>query len=169
MNDAILKIRCTEHTARKTKALAAECGMSLGELLKAFVFMTKTTKELSIGQLAQAHMAASSIPESGWTGDDVEAHRRYLTRVMHAATPAPVAMPTGDPRCARHFEVRAGQVGERHEIDEVALKELIFRHDQERRAYGLPPIFGDGEPMTPEAIATLDSTPERIATLREEA
>ena len=99
MNDAILKIRCSDTTARRMKVLAAELGCSLGELLRTIAFMVKTG-QLTHGQLAQAHVQASSVPESGWTGDDVEAHRRYLSRV------ACLAREVGDLSTAASFERR---------------------------------------------------------------
>ena len=97
MNDAILKIRCSDTTARRMKVLAAELGCSLGELLKSFAFMVKTG-QLTHGQLAQAHVQASNIPESGWVGDNTPEHRAYLSRV------ACLAREVGDLSTASSFE-----------------------------------------------------------------
>lgn len=156
MND-VLKIRTTATTARKFRVLAAELGCTMGELLKAITYLVRV-RELTHGQLAQAHVAAASIPESGWTGDDVEAHRRYLNRVAAMATPAPIAIQNGDPRCAAHFETKAAKVGEAHEINAEAVKEMIFQQDMERRAYGLDPVLDHSDDMTPATFETLEAT-----------
>jgi hypothetical protein len=136
----------------------------MGELVKAIAYLVRV-RELTHGQLAQAHVAASSIPESGWTGDDVEAHRAYLTRVSALATPHSVGgVMVGDGRCAAHFETKAGKVGEVHEIREQAAKEYVFQQDQERKAYGLdrepcPCWDDDSDDMTPEAtFETMEAT-----------
>lgn len=97
MNDAILKVRCSTGTAKKIKVLAAELGCSLGELLRAIGFMVKTG-QLTHGQLAQAHVQASSVPESGWVGEDLPQHRAYLSRV------ACLAREVGDLATAASFE-----------------------------------------------------------------
>ncbi|MDO9582711.1 MAG: hypothetical protein Q7J24_06335 [Desulfomicrobium sp.] len=104
MNDAILKIRCSTGTAKKMKVLAAELGCSLGELLRTITFMVKV-KQLTHGQLAQAHMAASAVPEAGWIGDDLPAHRDYLSRV------ACLAREVGDLSTAASFERKCAHIG----------------------------------------------------------
>jgi len=104
MNDAILKIRCSDTTARRMKVLAAELGCSLGELLKSFAFMVKTG-QLTHGQLAQAHVQATNVPESGWVGDNTPEHRNYLSRV------ACLAREVGDLSTAAAFERKAAHLG----------------------------------------------------------
>lgn len=104
MSDTTLKVRCSDSTARRMKVLAAELGCSLGELLKTIGFMVKT-RQLTHGQLAQAHAQAASIPEAGWVCDDLPAHRDYLSRV------ACLAREVGDLSTAASFERKCAHIG----------------------------------------------------------
>ena len=157
-------IRMSSATAKALKVLAAQVGATQGQLLRAFCYLAKV-RHVSIGDLAQAVVAADQIPEPGFVGDNRDKHIEYLDRVAHLAfaEDGPDDYMVGSHFKDKALAVAAGEPVMGPEAGLAIIKAVVHRDEDRPLAMNL------GDDMTPATDATLEATPERIATLREEA